>query len=239
MRSLARALLLLALLVLPLQLAGAAALSDADRQAYRLAFAAIRSGDWQGAYAQARSTLLDVLDLERAMGDDRMVPTVLMNLAETEFALGDAHSAVDRAEENLCNDVVRKSCDMLATQEANLSAYLLTLGQVDEARAMALASIDDASGSFPAVPLQHFAATIVEVQPRMAARLWGYVDAVFTANAFSREYTERYTYERLAAALHESLGDDAVNMYRREGALMSAEQAVQLARRVNEQLRAS
>ena len=54
MRSLARVVLLLALSLLPLRLAGAAALSDGDRQAYRLAFEAIRSGDWTGAYSRAQ-----------------------------------------------------------------------------------------------------------------------------------------------------------------------------------------
>jgi hypothetical protein len=99
---------------------------------------------------------------------------------------------------------------------------------------MALSSIDDASGSFPAVPLQHFAAAIAETQPRTAARLLGYVDCVFTANAFARENTERYTYERLTATLHEALSDGAIEAYRREGALMTAEQAVRLARGINE-----
>ena len=61
MRPLARTVLLLALSVLPLRLAGAAALSDADRQAYRAAFAAVRAGDWAGASVaaqQARDLLL-------------------------------------------------------------------------------------------------------------------------------------------------------------------------------------
>ena len=96
------------------------------------------------------------------------------------------------------------------------------------------ASIDDASGSFPAVPLQHFAATIAKENPRTAARLLGYVDNVFDANAFSREYTERYTYERLTATLQEALDDEEVESYRREGALLSVEQALRLARGINE-----
>lgn len=54
MRSLARVVLLLALSVLPVRLAGAAALSDADRQAYRLAFEAVRAGDWAGASVNAQ-----------------------------------------------------------------------------------------------------------------------------------------------------------------------------------------
>ncbi|HKX07909.1 MAG TPA: lytic transglycosylase domain-containing protein [Stellaceae bacterium] len=63
---------MLALLLLPLRLAGAAALSDADRQAYRLAFSQIRSGDWAGAYQSAQqakdlllSKVVRFLDLSR------------------------------------------------------------------------------------------------------------------------------------------------------------------------------
>lgn len=186
----------------------------------------------QGAFARARTTLLDVLELARAMGDDRMIPTVVMNLAEAEFALGDTESAAARASENLSNEVLRKSCDMIATQESNLSVYLLALGRVEEARAMALASIDDGSGSFPAVPLQHFAATIAASHPKIAARLLGYVETVFCANAFSRENTERYTYDRLVATLHEALGAEAVTALAAAGAEMSVEQVLRLARTV-------
>ncbi len=183
----------------------------------------------QGFYERARSTLLDVLDLARMMGDDRMVPTVAMNLAETEFALGDAESAATRGSENLSSDVLHKSADMLATQESNLSAYLLALGRTVEAREMALAAIDDATGSFPAVPLQHFAATITDSQPKVAARLLGYVEEVFKATAFSREHTEQYSYKRLMAALREVLDDRCIASCLREGALMNAEQILRIA----------
>ena len=54
MRALARLVLLLVVLALPVRLADAAALSDADRQAYRQAFADIRAGDWAGASVQAQ-----------------------------------------------------------------------------------------------------------------------------------------------------------------------------------------
>ncbi|HLJ20429.1 MAG TPA: lytic transglycosylase domain-containing protein [Stellaceae bacterium] len=54
MRSLARFVVLLALLALPLRLAGAAALSQADREVYRQAFESVRAGDWAGAYAKAQ-----------------------------------------------------------------------------------------------------------------------------------------------------------------------------------------
>jgi soluble lytic murein transglycosylase len=73
LRPLARIVLLLALSVWPLRLASADALSDADRQAYRLAFAAIRAGDWAGASAKAQQAqdpflgkAIRFLDMSRA-----------------------------------------------------------------------------------------------------------------------------------------------------------------------------
>ena len=182
-----------------------------------------------GDYARARAMLLDVLRMARAMGDDRMIPTIAMNLAETEFALGDFEGAAKRAKENLGNPVLQKSCDMTATQEANLAAYLLALGRAEEARAMALASIEDAAGSFIAVPLQHVAASIADSDPVAASKILGYVERAFKATAFSRENTERFSYAHLVAAVESALEDAALERYRDEGAAMSEQQVLAIA----------
>lgn len=184
----------------------------------------------QGEYAQAREILLDVLQTAQSCGDDRMIPTVSMNLAETEFALGDYESAATRARENLGNEVLQKSCDMIATQEANLSVYLLALGKCEEARAMALASIEDAAGTFVAVPLQHLAASIADSEPVSAAKILGYVEEAFKATAFTRERTERFTYERLTAALEAAVGAQNLSAYRAQGATLNERQILELAR---------
>lgn len=72
MRPFFRPLVLVALLLLPLGTGRAAVLSDGDRQAYRLAFAAVRAGDWDGAYRAAQgaqdrllATAIRFLDLSR------------------------------------------------------------------------------------------------------------------------------------------------------------------------------
>jgi len=72
-RSLLRILILLVLCLLPLRPAGANVLSEPDREAYKLAFTAIRNSDWSRAYSyaqQARDPLLAkairFLDLIRA-----------------------------------------------------------------------------------------------------------------------------------------------------------------------------
>jgi predicted ATPase len=190
----------------------------------------------QGDYPQARTTLLDVLQAARATGDDRMIPTVLMNLAEAEFALGESQAAVERAYENLSSEVMQKTCDMLATQEANLSAYLLAVDRPEEARAMAFASIDNAEGSFIAVPLQHFAASIAYAHPACASRILGYVEAAFETAAFSRQHTERFTLDYLRAAVRTGLDEETLAEYRNEGAGMSEKQILSLARHASESL---
>jgi hypothetical protein len=187
----------------------------------------------QGDHAQAHAMLLDVLQEARFAGDDRMIPTIAMNLAETEFALGDFESAARRAQDNLSNEILQKSCDMIATQEANLSVYLLALGRTEEARTMAMASIEDARGTFVAVPLQHLAASLAHSDAASAAKILGYVDAAFAATAFSRENTERFSYDHLTAALAAAKDDGALAEYRREGAGMSEQQILRIACRAS------
>jgi predicted ATPase/DNA-binding XRE family transcriptional regulator len=183
----------------------------------------------RGDYAQARTALTDVLQMAGEIGDDRMVPTTAMNLAETEFALGDSESAARRAQENLANETLQKSPEMKATQSANLAVYLFALGKTDESRNAALEAIRSGSGSFVAVPLQHLAATIVESDPKRAARILGYVESVFTTTAFARQYSEDYTYRSLIETLRRRLGAEDMKAYMREGAEMNEKYAVALA----------
>lgn len=184
----------------------------------------------QREYALARATLSEVMQTLGEIGDDRMLPTVSMNLAEAEFALGEVESAARRATQNLARIKNQKGVDMRATQEANLSVYLLALGQKREAREMALDSLSDGVASFVAVPLQHLAAIVADDEPTRAATLLGYVDGVFAATAFSRENTERYSHELLMKALHSHLTEDEIAACSREGAALSEAQALRLAR---------
>lgn len=190
----------------------------------------------QGDYHRARAMHLDVLQASRATGDDRMIPIVLKDLAETEFALGHYDHAAERAYENLSHEFLRNSCDMLATQEANLAAYLLALGRPEEAREMAFASIDDAEGSFVAVPLQHLAASIAYAHPVCASQILGYVEAAFETTAFSRQNTERFTLDYLRSAVRTALDEKAVRAYRKEGAAMTEKQILNLARNASASL---
>jgi predicted ATPase len=185
----------------------------------------------QGDYAQARAALLDSLQMERSTGDDRMIPTVIMNIAETEFAMGDHAAAAERAGENLKRAAIQKAS--LAHQQANYAVYLLALGRIEEARKTALASMNSSDGSFIAVPLQHLAASIADTDPITAAKILGYVEEVFEKTAFSREFTERYSYDYLTSALRTALGDATLAVYRVAGAAMNENEVLELSHLVD------
>lgn len=185
----------------------------------------------QGEYAQALPIMLECLQLSTEIGDDRSVAVMSLNIAETEFALGEVETAVGHARETLAKDpVIRKVADLRANQQSNLAAYLFALGRDDEARAAALLAIRDADPDYAAVPMQHMAAIFAPHDPKRAARLLGYIERTLSATGYTREYTEQYTFDRLMATLQMLIGPDEIARLERDGAAMSDEQALKLAR---------
>jgi predicted ATPase/DNA-binding XRE family transcriptional regulator len=184
----------------------------------------------QGEYAEAHELMLQVQQLSAEIGDERTVSTIGMNVAETEFALGEVESAINRGRANLRDDLLRKSADLRSTQEANLSVYLLFAGRKEEAHSMALQALRDAECDYP-IPLQHLASIFAPTEPRRAARLLGYVDKVLAGTSFSRELTEEYTHAILLHALRQKLSAEDIARLREQGASMSEGQALALARK--------
>jgi predicted ATPase/DNA-binding XRE family transcriptional regulator len=183
----------------------------------------------RGDFALARNATLEVLQLTRTVGDTRNSALAATNLAETEFALGDTERAAERAFDNLVQETGMTKI-MRATQEANLSAYLLALGRHEEARLMAMASIDDSDTDYAAIPLQHLAAVFAPEHPECSARVLGYVEKVFAATPYTRQRTEQYTYDRLMETLHQTMDDNEIAKLAGEGAAMTEEQIFELAR---------
>jgi predicted ATPase/DNA-binding XRE family transcriptional regulator len=180
----------------------------------------------------AQTAMLEVLHLAQDVGDERSAALATMNIGETEFALGDAESAVTRGLDNLLNNEVMKTgSEFRAAQESNLAAYLFALGRYDESRSMGFAAIADSDSNYMAVPLQHLTAMLALDHPKRAARLLGYIEKVFAATPYTRQSTEISTYDRLMATLRTTLNDDEIARLGREGAAMTEEQILNLARR--------
>lgn len=188
---------------------------------------------FQGNFREARDIMLQTKQLSIEIGDDRGIGMSNINLAEIDFALGDIDSAITIAQENLAEDLMlRKSTELRVTQESNLAGYLFAAGRLREARAMALKAIQQASIEYSVIPTQHLAATIALTHPKRAARLLGYVDRALQDTAFPRERTEQYTYEYVQQTLRTHLRAEEAECLQREGAAMTREQALALARRL-------
>lgn len=104
----------------------------------------------------------------------------------------------------------------------------------DEARSAARAAITEAreagDSGIVACAIQHMAAMSCRTDPKTAAKLLGFVNAVF-ALGYRRENTERYTHALLVSALRERLSNDELAGLEREGGTMSELQAARLATR--------
>ena len=117
-----------------------------------------------------------------------------------------------------------------ANARANVAAYHLALGQFDQARRHARASLvlcrHLQSPQMTAVAMEHLAhVAVAHGDARHAARLSGYIDAWYAREALEREWTEQQCYERFAARLREALSKDDLDRYRAEGAGFSQEDA--------------
>lgn len=187
-----------------------------------------------GRLEEARQALSRVVDMAQD-GDERLQWLTSINLAEVEFALGESHHAVARAYENLGSDVLRNNARLRSNQESNLAAYLLAVNREKEARAMAAAAICDARDAgdrgMVAIGLQHAAAILARQSAARAAEILGFVDLVLDPTGYHREHTERFTYELLLQTLRANLSEDEIATHADQGALLTEEQAVQLAQR--------
>ncbi|MBV8345594.1 MAG: helix-turn-helix domain-containing protein [Candidatus Eremiobacteraeota bacterium] len=206
-----------------------------DRRGVMRTLGSIAVGyEMTGRLEEGRTASLQVLEMARREGDERVVGISLMNLAETEFALGEIESAIRRLEELLANKTTYKNVRLRANTKANLTAYLLAAHRDDEAAAMARAAIFDAreagDAGIVACAIQHRAALLSRSDAKTAAKLLGYVDGVF-AQGYRREHTERYTYELLMTALHNVLSDEEIAALARDGAAMSELRAAHIATR--------
>jgi hypothetical protein len=83
------------------------------------------------------------------------------------------------------------------------------------------------------IALQHFAVLAgLGGDARRGAQLVGYADAQYTALGLQRQPTEQWGYEKLMAALRETLSADEIAQLAADGAACSEDQAVEQALQV-------
>jgi predicted ATPase/transcriptional regulator with XRE-family HTH domain len=187
---------------------------------------------------EARTCISEAL----AMSDHRAfrLPAVAI-LAEVEFRAGDITRAAAMTDAAAA-EVPRSDWPHLLSWERNVmsanrkgaAAYRLLLGEVGAAREAALESLELERGSKGWTPrtgqAQHLATVAALMgDVRRAARIKGYVDAWYAAEEAWHERADERTYQMLVAAIRERLTDADLARLAAEGALLSEQEAVDMA----------
>jgi hypothetical protein len=125
----------------------------------------------------------------------------------------------------------------IAQDYNNSAAYRIALGDAEGARKSAREGLHFARHERAETPiaisLQHLAALAgFGGNARRAAQLLGWVDAQYSRLGMERDTTEQWGYDKLTAALHEALSEDAIARLAAEGAAWSEDQAVEEALKV-------
>ncbi|MEO7201164.1 MAG: tetratricopeptide repeat protein, partial [Candidatus Tumulicola sp.] len=189
----------------------------------------------RGDIVAAREEYTKALAAYTALGGDEAgAAVVLGNLAELEFGDGRVERAVRLAEEALEIQSRGKNASTLAASYLNIAAYRIALGDVDGAREAARTGLHWARQTRYAlgivIALQHIALlSALRGDVNDAARLIGYVNLQYKELGSEREATEKWSYEKLIAALHEHLSETDKEKLAAVGATWSEERAIEAA----------
>ena len=186
----------------------------------------------RGDVATARELFAQALAACKALGNEAAAPFVLANLAELEFGEGQVEQAVRLAGEVLEIWSRAKNASLMAAGYNNIAAYRIALGDVDGAREAAPEGLRWARQGqhavSAAIAVQHIALLLaLRGEVNDAARLVGYVNVQFKELGYQREATEKWSYDKLMAALREQLSEAEMEKLLAEGAAWSEDQAAQ------------
>lgn len=195
---------------------------------YLVRYAAARAALQREDFQAASSELCNVISKERARGNDHHVALALRVLGEAEFALGNVSRAIECVRES---DALRLTIGQRTVMNANLTGYLAVLGELDEARRVGRDTLKHAMQRemilARALTIQHLALVrALEGAIPVAAQLAGHVNAAVEKLQYQREYTERFTYERLLRLLREHLDESELSRLLHHGARLADDEAV-------------
>ena len=208
---------------------------DAKKQlASLLASRAVARGLWAGDTVSARPLFEESLSLARTVGYRRLIETTSIHLAELDAAEGRLEVAVARARESEAIHRQGGNERFLNVTLANLTGYLLELGDVASARvagaeALRLARLHGDRFLFNAVAERLALAAASSGDARRAARIAGYCNAMYQLDSSARERIEQRTWLNLTKRLDALLTPTDKATLFAEGAAWEEEQVAQAA----------
>jgi tetratricopeptide (TPR) repeat protein len=178
----------------------------------------------------ARQYSEEALAIRRSLGDRTGEVISYINLAEFAFLRGETHEAIDYATRALGAARANTVKEVQGTVMTNLANYLLSIDDLEPARAMALEALalHRALGNddYAVVCLEHLAlALALAGMADVAARLWGFTDSYFRQTEQVRDRPEQIRSDRLVRALAASLSSQRLSALAAEGSAWRREQA--------------
>jgi predicted ATPase len=191
----------------------------------------------RGDARAARELFAQALAAYKALGDEAGTAIVLGNVAELEFVDGHPEQALSALDEAFEIHVRGRNATHIASSHINSAVYHIALGDLTAARDSAREGLRLARQGrvelLIAIALQHLALLAgLGGDARRGAQLLGYVDAQYAALNYKREPTEQWSYDKLIAALRETLSADEIAQIAAEGAAWSEDQAAEEALQV-------
>jgi len=185
----------------------------------------------------ARALFEQALKSFHESDDEYDVAVTAGTLAEAEFRCGDAAAAVAAAQAGLKAARTRRlETRLIAWLLSNLAAFYLALGKYMESREYAREALhlrDDAQIDIDvAFSVQHLAGVSALRSPadgRLAATLVAYVDARLERLEVTREFTEQQLYDKILAALRDTLDPVERESASQAGRALDEDAAVALA----------
>jgi predicted ATPase/class 3 adenylate cyclase len=189
--------------------------------------------NWRNDYAGAAAAFAALQAMHHANDNVEGVVNAGINRAECEYALGRTQTAIDLLQ-TLMPSASTLGRNWRTLMLGNLCGYLTAQSNLAEARAVARDAIElarnDLDSPIVGNALEHLALILaLEGEPRRAAFIFGYCDAMKSATGFRRQRTEQITHDRLRALLKSVFGAAELRTLYATGAAMSAPMAVAMA----------
>jgi predicted ATPase/class 3 adenylate cyclase len=200
-----------------------------------------------GAFADARAAFAEAIPLAARSGYDHALFAMESNLAELEFAEGDAARAIELARSAVGRTSLVGDALLRAVAFANLAMYEASVANWPAARAAAndaLAIAGDRREHWVVYSALQTLAEVTATETRSAtteedgdpvaarveraARVLGYVDARLSALGAPREPTEQRGYDRLRTTLENNAPEAAIARWLAAGASLTFENALAL-----------
>ncbi len=190
-----------------------------------------------GSVGASTRAFEDALARLRHAGDLSRMPFAYNNFAELKFYTGDVSGAIALARAALATSHEFDDAAMIMSGAGNLAAYLLAAGEQREAWSLARESLELAlrreRPMGAAICIQHLAQIDARHgHPERAARLMGFVDAVYAHERNPRQTTEQWGYDRIMPILRLAYAPPRLNALLEEGAAMDEAEALVLARSI-------